>query len=166
MNKPSLAARVISRAKATASMGALLVNEPKSFPAASLQIFKRAFRTVWHARGGGLYACGFFLTFVWLEFSMFFGEIYEAESVGSFFSGRILELLFRFSVLSLQNTVSALIWSVHIIMLAPVVGAMIVGAMFLVFEYFIKEPLEEWLFGDDEESDYAAEKKLREEQNW
>jgi len=154
-----------SRAKETASMSALLVNEPKSFPAASLRIFKRAFRKVWHARGGGLYACGFFLTFVWLEFSMFFGEIYEAESVGSFFSGQIFEFLFRFSVLSIQNTVKALMWPVHIIMLSPAVGGLIVGGMFLAFEYVIKEPLEEWLFGDDEDSDLAAEKKHRKEEN-
>lgn len=145
-------------------MGALLVKEPRAFPAASLQIFKRAFRKVWHARGGGLYACGFFLTFVWLEISMFFGEIYEAESIGSFFGGQFLELLFRFSVLSLKNTINALIWPVHIIMLAPAVGAIAVGAMFVVFEYFVKEPLEEWLFGDDEESGYAGQKKHREEQ--
>ena len=147
-----------SRAKETASMGALLVNEPRSFPAASLRIFKRVSRTVWHARGGGLYACGFFITFVWLEISMFFGEVYEAESIGSFFSGQILELLFRFSVLSLQNTLNALIWPVHIIMLSPAVGALMVGAMFLIFEYFVKKPLEEWLFGDAEEPENTVEK--------
>lgn len=103
-------------------MGVLLVNEPKALPAALLQVFKRAFRKVWRVRGGGLYACGFFIAFIWLEISMFFSEIYAAESAGSFFSGQILELLFRFSVLSLQNTVNALIWPVHIIMLSLAVG--------------------------------------------
>jgi len=60
--------------------------------------------------------------------------------------------------------VNALIWPVHIIMLAPAIGALMVAAMFLVFEYFVKEPLEEWLFGDDEEAEDAGQKKHREEQ--
>jgi hypothetical protein len=152
VKKASLVERVTSQAKETASLGALLVKEPKAFPAASLQVFKRVFRKVWHARGGGLYACGFFATFIWLEISLLFGEVFAAESVGAFFSEQLFELLIRFSVMSIQNTVSALIWPVHIIMLSPVVGGIIVAGMFFVFSRFIEEPLEHWLFGDEEES--------------
>ena len=146
-------------------MGALLVNEPKAFPAASLQLFKRGFRKVWHARGGGLYACGFFVTFVWLEISTIFGELFAADSVGTFFGEQLLELLFRFSVLSLQNTISALIGPVHIILLSPALGGLLVGGMYLVFAQFIADPLEHWLFGDDEESKATADKEGSEDQS-
>ena len=139
----------------TASLGSLLVNEPKAFPGALGQVFKRGFRNVWHVRGGGLYACGFLVTFVWLELSMFFGEIQEAESFGGFFSGQLIELLLRFSVLSLLNTLNALIWPFHIISLSPLWGGLALGGMYLLFAKFAKDPLEQWLFGDKLESDEA-----------
>jgi hypothetical protein len=138
------------------------VNEPKAFPGALLKVLKRGFRNVWHARGGGLYACGFLITFVWLEVTMFFGEIFEAESVGGFFSGQLVELLLRFSILSIQNTINALIWPFHIISLSPVWGALTIGAMYIVFAKFVHAPLEQWLFGDEadmEESSAATTKK-------
>ena len=138
-------------------MGSLLVNEPKAFPGALLQVFKRGFRIVWQARGGGLYACGFLVTFVWLELSMFFGEILEAESFGGFFSGQLIELILRFSLLSLQNTINALIWPFHIISLSPLWGGLALGGMYLLFAKFAKDPLEQWLFGDKLESDEANE---------
>ncbi len=139
------------------------MKEPKALPAASLQIFKRGFRRVWHARGGGLYACGFFLTFVWLEISTIFGELFAAESVSGFFGEQLLELLFRFSVMSLQNTVNALVWPVHIISQSPLWGGLLIGGMYLVFGRFIADPLEQWLFGDDEASAASADEKGSEE---
>jgi len=138
-------------------MGSLLVNEPRAFPAACLHIFKRVFRKVWHARGGGLYACGFFATFAWLEISTLFSEILAAESVADFFGEQIVELLIRFSIMSLQNTLSAFLWPYHIIKQSPVVGGLVVVGMFIVFSKFLKEPLEKWLFGDTEETEESIE---------
>lgn len=153
--------RLKSQAKETANLGTLLVKEPKAFPAASLQVFKRVFRKVWHARGGGLYACGFFATFVWLEISLLFNEIFAAESVGAFFSEQLFEMLIRFSVMSIQNTVSALIWPVHIILLSPVVGGLIIAGLFFVFSRFVEEPLERWLFDDEDESPKVTGKERK-----
>ena len=147
--KPPLATRIRNQARETASLGSLLVNEPKSFPGALLQVFKRGFRNVWRARGGGLYACGFLLTFVWLEVTMIFGEVLEAESIGGFFSGQLVELLLRFSIMSIRNTVNALIWPFHIISLSPVWGALTIGAMYILFAKLVQAPLEQWLFGDE-----------------
>ena len=80
---------------------------------------------------------------------MIFGEVLEAESIGGFFSGQLIELLLRFSIMSLQNTVNALIWPFHIISLSPVWGALTIGAMYIVFAKFVQAPLEQWLFGDE-----------------
>jgi hypothetical protein len=153
--KQPFTTRIRNQMTETASLGSLLVNEPKAFPGALLQVFKRGFRNVWHARGGGLYACGFLVTFVWLELSMFFGEIQEAQSIGGFFSGQLIEFLLRFSLLSLLNTLNALIWPFHIISMSPLWGGLAIGGMYVLFAKFAKVPLEQWLFGDTLELDDA-----------
>lgn len=144
-----MVARFKNNANETASLGVPLANDPKAFPGAFVQVLKRWFRAVWNARGGGLYACGFFITFVWLETSMFFGEIMGAESIGSFFTEQFFEFLLRFSILSFQNTISAFIWPVYIINLSPVWGGISIAMMFVLFGKLIKKPLEIWLFGHE-----------------
>ena len=51
----------------TVGLGKTLVNEPKSFPGELWALVKRTLRALWNARGGGLYACGYVVTFAWLE---------------------------------------------------------------------------------------------------
>jgi len=53
-DKQAFVTRMSNNVKETAGLGSLLINEPKAFPGALLQVFKRGFRNVWHARGGGL----------------------------------------------------------------------------------------------------------------
>ena len=110
---------------------------------------KRAFRAVWSARGGGLYACGFVLTFLWLEITTFFSEVAAANSVGEFVSEQLFEFVIRFTVQSIQNTVSAFIWPVAIIQWSPAWGGLILGGMYFVFAKFVKHRLEGWLFDGD-----------------
>jgi len=74
---------------------------------------------------------------------MFFGEILEAESIGGFFSGQLIELLLRFSLLSLQNTVNALIWLFCIINLSPVWGGLAIAGMYVLFAKSAKGPVEQ-----------------------
>jgi hypothetical protein len=61
----------------------------------------------------------------------------------------------RFSLLSLQNTINALIWPFHIINMSPLWGELAIGGMYLLFAKFAKAPLEQWLFGDTLELDEA-----------
>ena len=117
---------------------------------------KRAFRAVWSARGGGLYACGFVLTFLWLEVTTFFSEVAAANSVGEFVSEQLFEFVIRFTVQSIQNTVSAFMWPVAIIQWSPAWGGLILGGMYLVFAKFIKQRLERWLFDDGPEAEGGA----------
>ena len=113
---------------------------------------KRAFRAVWSARGGGLYACGFLITFLWLEIATFFGELAAANSVGEFVSGQLFEFVIRFTVQSLENTIYAFMWPLTIIRWSPAWGGLLLGGMYLVFAKFIKQRLESWLFDDDTET--------------
>ncbi len=113
---------------------------------------KRAFRAVWAARGGGLYACGFVLTFLWLEVTTFFSEVAAANSVGEFVTEQLFEFVIRFTVQSIQNTVAAFMWPLAIIQWSPAWGGLILGGMYVVFPRFIKPRLEGWLFDDEPEA--------------
>ncbi|MDA0681021.1 MAG: hypothetical protein O3A13_11660 [Proteobacteria bacterium] len=141
--------RMANRGREAKALGQVLANEPRSFPSELLKLIKRSLRTVWDARGGGLYACGFLITFVFLEFRMFFVDIYEAKSASEYFSSQVSELLFKYIGESFQNTISAFMWPVYIIEIHPAWGAGILAAMFVLFPKFLKEPLERWLFVED-----------------
>ncbi len=132
------------------SLGRILVNEPKQFPRALLNVIRRSFRTVWDARGGGLYACGYVLTFIWLEIRMLVDDIRLAESISSFFGEQIFEIFFRYLGESLQNMIAAFMWPVFVIQVSPPWGLGILVAMFVAFPRWIKQPLEQWLFPDDD----------------
>lgn len=131
-------------------LGKILASEPRRFPRALLNVFRRSFRTVWDARGGGLYACGYVLTFIWLEITMFFDDIVSAESIGDFFGEQIFEIFFRYLGESFRNMIVAFMWPVQIIEISPPWGIGILVGMFMVFGRWIKEPLANWLFQDDE----------------
>lgn len=112
--------------------------------------FRSWFAKIWQVRGGGLYACGFALTFLYLEARTMIGEFIDADSIGSFFSEQLLEFVFRFAVDSLVNTMHAFIWPAHVVQIAPPFGAIGLGVAYLVFARFLKQPITEWLFPDGE----------------
>jgi len=137
-----------SRVRETVGLGTTLVNEPKSFPGEIWRVVKRALRRLWNARGGGLYACGFVVAFVWLEITTLADDFSSSTGVTGFFSGQLLQFLLRFTIDSMVNTVLALIWPVQVLAYSPPWGALSLGAMYLAFPYILKRPLERWLFDD------------------
>ena len=150
--KDSFVVRMKRRGREFMSLGQILANEPKAFPRALLNVFRRSFRTVWDARGGGLYACGYVLTFLWLEVRMLVDDILSAESISSFFGEQIFEIFFRYLGESLQNMIAAFMWPVFVIEISPPWGLGILMAMFVAFPRWIKQPLEQWLFHDEVEA--------------
>ena len=148
--KDSFVVRMKRRGREVKSLGQTLVNEPKRFPRALLNVIRRSLRTVWDARGGGMYACGFVVTFVYLEVTTLVSEIRSSNGVVEFFTEQLLEIVFRFVGESLGNMIQAFIWPVEIITYSPPWGIAILAAMYLLFTYLIKEPLEQWLFHDEE----------------
>jgi len=105
---------------------------------------------VWKVRGGGLYAVGFALTFIYLEIRTVVGEIAESSSVAEFLSDQLIEFVFRFAVASIMNTIEALMWPIYVIQLAPPYGVIGLGIAFLVFTTYLKKPIERWLFSEDD----------------
>ena len=97
-----------------------------------------------------MYACGFVVTFVYLEVTTLVSEILSSNGVVEFFTEQLLEIVFRFVGESLQNMIQAFIWPVEIITYSPPWGIAILAAMYLLFTYLMKEPLEQWLFHEEE----------------
>jgi hypothetical protein len=151
-DKPSYAKKLGDRVRTVGSLGETLVKEPKAFPKKTAHALRPWIRKVWKARGGGLYACGFVLTFVYLEISMLFGEIIAATGFVDFFTEQLLELPFRFLTESLSNLVAAFLWPLPLLEFSPPWGIAILAVIYLLFTYLIKEPLEKWLFHEEEQS--------------
>lgn len=141
-------ARVRRRLREAYSLGNTLVKNPRAFPAQAGGVLKRMFRTMWEARGGGFYACGFVLTFVWLEITTLIGEVSQSTGVIDFFTEQFVEFLLRFSIQSLGNSIQAFLWPLLIIdYLGPISIALLL-AVYLLFARFLKPSLTAWLFDD------------------
>ncbi len=110
--------------------------------------FRRWMGKVWQVRGGGLYATGYLVTFIYLEITTIVGEIRENSGVVDFFSEQLIEFLLRFSVDSIMNMIEAFMWPVAVIQIAPPWGAVGLGVAFVVFSTFLQKPVERWLLGD------------------
>ena len=147
--KPSFFTRMANRGREFKNLGQLLVKEPRAFPGALLQVIRRSVRTIWDARGGGYYACGFVLTFIWLEITMIIEDIAEATGIADFFGEQLLEMLFRYLGESFMNTIKAFMWPVYVIQISPPWGVAVFVLMGVVFKNFFKEPIEQWLFHED-----------------
>jgi hypothetical protein len=132
-------------------LGRTLVEEPRSFPGQlQLQFLKWA-RATWSARGGGFYACGFVVTFVFLEIRLLVTELFTSDGAADFIVAQILQLVLRFTVDSLVNTLQALIWPALVLSQSPEWGVPGLIAGYFVFSRFLKGPLTRLLF-DDEDS--------------
>lgn len=81
---------------------------------------------------------------------MLFGEIIAATGFVDFFTEQLLELPFRFLTESLSNLVAAFLWPLPLLQFSPPWGIAILAAIYLAFAKFIKKPLEQWLFQDEE----------------
>ncbi len=110
--------------------------------------FRQWFRKVWKVRGGGLYACGFALTFVVLEIGSLADDVL---GIGALFTGQAIEFLINFMLDSLMNTLKAFAWPVYVVQYAPPWGAVGLGIAYWLFPTTLKKPIERWLFGDQPE---------------
>lgn len=158
--KERFVARLRRRGRETVALGSTLVRQPRAFPGEATRLLKRSFRAMWMARGGGFYAVGFVITFLWLELRTIVTEIATSDGVGSFVSEQLVEFLFRFSLQSIGNTVRALLWPLLAIERYEAWGLAVLAAGYLFFDALLKEPLSAWLFDgeppSDEDGDSAA----------
>lgn len=112
--------------------------------------FRSWFRKVWKLRGGGLYACGFAITFIILELQSVADDV---VGVGALFTGEAIKFVLSFIVDSFKNTISAFMWPVYVVQLAPPWGAVGLGLAYFGFASFLKKPIEGWMFADEPEEE-------------
>lgn len=112
--------------------------------------FRTWFAKVWKVRGGGLYACGYAITFVVLEIRSLFGDIADADGPVQFVQEQAFEFVFRFLGESLANMIEAFLWPLRVLQFSPPYGAIALGLAFVLFPITLKKPIERWLFGDDD----------------
>jgi len=146
--KQSFAQGMAERYRDSKDLGQTLVREPRSFPSHVLRLVRRSARRLWSARGGGFYACGFVIVFLFLETRMFIDDVVKFagfESIGQ----ELVQYFLRFLSESLVNTFQAFVWPVLLIEQSPVWGSLALGLGFWLFPAFLKKPIEEWLFADD-----------------
>ncbi len=120
----------------------------RALPAQSHGWFRTWFRKVWSVRGGGLYACGFAVTFIILEVGSIAEDIAD---IGNLFNGQIFNFLLNLVVDSFKNTLAAFMWPVKIVSFAPPWGAIGFGLAFALFSKYLQGAIERWL--DDSEGD-------------
>ncbi len=107
--------------------------------------FRRWFRKVWKLRGGGLYACGFAISFVILEIGSLADDV---VGIGAVFNGQAIEFAINFIIDSFMNTMYSFMWPVYVVQVAPPWGAIGLGLAFFGFSSYLKKPIEGWMFAD------------------
>ena len=110
---------------------------------------------MWEVRGGGLYACGFAVTFIYLEIGSLADDI---TGIGAVFNGAVISFLIGFIIDSFMNTFYALIWPVYIVQWATPWGAIALGVAYWLFPIYVKPHIEDWLFDGDSEAAEETEK--------
>jgi len=106
---------------------------------------KRWLAKVFSVRGGGLYAVGYIVCFVFFEIQMVVGEIVESSGVADFVKSQVGEFFFRFFTETIVNMVRSFIWPVYVVALYPPYGAIGLGLAFWLFPIYLKKPIENWL---------------------
>jgi len=106
-------------------------------------------------RGGGLYACGFAVTFIILETASIIDDV---KDFGLLFNGEIVAFFLNFIIDSFQNTWKSFAWPVYVVQFASPWGAIGLGVAFWLFPIYVKKHVQEWLFSDDESDEAVAEK--------
>ena len=101
-------------------------------------------------RGGGLYACGFAITFVILETGSIIDDV---KDIGLLFNGEVVAFFLNFIIDSFQNTWKAFAWPMFVAKFASPWGAIGLGLAFWLFPTYVKKHVEAWLFSDDESKD-------------
>ena len=107
--------------------------------------FRRWFRKIWKLRGGGLYACGFAISFVILEIGSLADDV---VGIGAVFNGQAFAFAINFIADSLMNTMYSFMWPLYVVQLAPPWGAIGLGLAFFGFASYLKKPIEGWMFAD------------------
>jgi hypothetical protein len=135
--------------RAVGEFGRAAVTRPGGLPDKAHGWFRSWFRKVWDVRGGGLYAVGFAVAFLFFEVrEAIVEDIPEFIAMNNVLSSELVGFGIQFLVDSMLNFVRALLWPVYVAQLWPPAGLIALVAAFVLFPRFLKQPIERWLFQD------------------
>ena len=119
---------------------------------ARLPWHRRWLAKVWLTYGGGLYAVGYAVTFLYLEARTLLDEIVSSSGVVDFVTSHLLEFVFRFALDSIGNMVQAFIWFLPVLKFRAPLGIILLGIGFYVFDIYLRKPVGDWLLREDGET--------------
>jgi hypothetical protein len=147
--RKSVGRRVGENLRAAGELGREAVARPGGLPDKAHGWFRSWFRKVWEVRGGGLYALGFAVAFLFFEIrEVVIEDIPQFVAINNFLSSELIAFGIQFLVDTLVNFVRALLWPMYVVMLWPPAGAIALGIAFFLFPRYLKKPVESWLFQD------------------
>jgi hypothetical protein len=138
---------------AIGDFGKTAVERPHELPRHAEGILRRWFRNVWAVRGGGLYAAGFGVSFLYLEIIEIVTDDIPTLFTINILSSDLIEYVISFIIDTFMNFVTALIWPFFIATYSPPWGAIGLWLAFVAFNRFLKEPVERWLDIDADPDD-------------
>src|SRR5262245_17046880 len=111
-------------------------------PAAILPLLRRWLAKLWASRGGGFYGLGYVVTFVALEIRSLSGGLTTVSGLVA----QVAQYVLRFSIDSLRNVISALIWPAHLFeWLGGPAGLVALAVGYAAFELAIRPLMQAWL---------------------
>jgi hypothetical protein len=100
---------------------------------------------IWRVRGGGLYALGFLVTFLFLEVrELLTDDIPTFLQLPDLYFGTVLALVIDFLIDTLRNTLLAFLWPVLLAGWQPPVGIISLLVAAMIFPRYIKQHIEDW----------------------
>lgn len=127
-------------------------------PAAILPLLRRWLVKLWASRGGGFYGLGYVVTFVALEIRSLSGGLTTVSGLVA----QAVQYVLRFSIDSLRNVVSALIWPAHLFeWLGGPAGLVALAVGYAAFEVAIRPLVQAWL---PEVGEAIAERERRKQE--
>jgi len=111
-------------------------------PAAILPLLRQWLVKLWASRGGGFYGLGYVVTFVALEIRSLSGGLTTVSGL----LAQAAQYVLRFSIDSLRNVISALIWPAHLFeWLGGPAGLVALAVGYAAFEVAIRPLVQAWL---------------------
>jgi hypothetical protein len=147
--KKSVGRRVGENLRAAGELGREAAVRPGGLPDKAHGWFRSWFRKVWQVRGGGLYAVGFAVAFLFFEVrEVLLEDIPQFVAINNILSSELIGFCIQFLVDTMLNFVRALLWPMYVVTLWPPAGAIALAAAFILFPRYLKKPIERWLFQD------------------
>ena len=155
--KPALTRRFGDKLEAISEASRETIRDPRGTPRRAHGWFRRWFHKLFKVRGGGLYALGYIVTFVYFEVMTLAGEVVESSSVSGFLGAQAFDVVFRFLSDTIGNMARAFIWPFTVIAIRPPYGLAALVLGFMLFDRRVRPPLERWMLADEPDEADGAE---------